>query len=61
MLVINRQMTRVSYFRYLEARKNKHKKAKTGEELDFPKHEKVKFGDVVQAPPKLVVVPKVVL
>ncbi|KAF3439953.1 hypothetical protein FNV43_RR18231 [Rhamnella rubrinervis] len=43
---------------YLEGRKNKHKKAKTGEELDFPGHEKVKFGDVAQAPPKLVVVPK---
>ncbi|KAG8641981.1 hypothetical protein MANES_12G053501v8 [Manihot esculenta] len=34
-------------------------KSKTEEDLDFPGHEQIKFGDVVQAPPKLVVVPKV--
>ncbi|KAL5792544.1 hypothetical protein ACOSP7_001138 [Xanthoceras sorbifolium] len=44
--------------KYLEAKKNKHKKAKTEENLDFPGRENVKFGDVVEAPPKLVSVPK---
>ncbi|KAK0581071.1 hypothetical protein LWI29_009633 [Acer saccharum] len=45
---------------YLEAKKNKHKKAKTEENLGFPGHEKVEFGDVVKAPPspKLVTLPK---
>lgn len=45
--------------RYQEAKKNKHKKAKTEEVLDFPRHEKIKFGDVVEAPLKLLAVPKV--
>lgn len=44
--------------KYLESRKKKHKKAKTEENLDFPRHEKIKFGEVVEAPPKLVAVPK---
>ncbi|KAK3194969.1 hypothetical protein Dsin_026279 [Dipteronia sinensis] len=44
--------------KYLEAKKNKHKKAKTEENLGFPGHEKVEFGDVVKAPPKLVTLPK---
>ena len=44
--------------RRLEAMKNKHKKAKTEENEDFPGCEKIKFGDV-QAPPKLVAIPKV--
>ncbi|GAA0144885.1 hypothetical protein LIER_05211 [Lithospermum erythrorhizon] len=39
-------------------RKKKHKKSKTEEETDFPGHEHVKFGDVVQAPPKLLSLPK---
>lgn len=43
----------------MEAKKKKHKKAKTEEYLDFPGCEKIKFGDVVEAPPKLVTVPKV--
>ncbi|XP_031393709.1 pre-mRNA-splicing factor CWC22 homolog isoform X1 [Punica granatum] len=43
---------------YKEAKKNKHQKANEEENLDFPRHEKVKFGDVVEAPPKLVAVPK---
>jgi len=41
------------FFRYLEAKKKKHKKSHEEEKLDFPEHEKVKFGDIVQAPPKL--------
>uniref|UniRef100_A0A199U952 Uncharacterized protein n=1 Tax=Manihot esculenta TaxID=3983 RepID=A0A199U952_MANES len=45
--------------KYLEAKKKKRQKSKTEEDLDFPRHEQIKFGDVVQAPPKLVVVPKV--
>ncbi|KAH7519544.1 hypothetical protein FEM48_Zijuj08G0048300 [Ziziphus jujuba var. spinosa] len=44
--------------KYLEARKNKHKRARTEENLEFPGHEKIKFGDIVQAPPKLLAVPK---
>ncbi|KAL7203643.1 hypothetical protein ACSBR2_016832 [Camellia fascicularis] len=42
----------------LEAMKKKHKKAKTEENEDFPGCEMIKFGDVVQAPPKLVAIPK---
>jgi hypothetical protein len=45
--------------RYLEARKKKHKKDKMEADLDFPGHEKIKFGEVVEAPPKLLSVPKV--
>lgn len=44
--------------KYVEAKKKRHKKAKTEEDLDFPGCEKIKFGDVVEAPPKLVTVPK---
>ena len=47
------------FLRYLEAKKKKHKKAHEEEKLDFPGHEKIKFGDIVQAPPKLAVTPKV--
>ncbi|KAK1325088.1 hypothetical protein QJS10_CPA01g02609 [Acorus calamus] len=41
--------------RYLDARKKKNKKAKTDDIPEFPQHEKIKFGEVVEAPPKLVV------
>ncbi|KAK7340141.1 hypothetical protein VNO77_20835 [Canavalia gladiata] len=44
--------------KYLEAKKKKHKKTREEEKLDFPGHEKIKFGDIVQAPPKLAVIPK---
>ncbi|CAJ1815147.1 unnamed protein product [Sphenostylis stenocarpa] len=44
--------------KYLEAKKKKHKKSHE-EKMDFPGHEKIKFGDIVQAPPKLSVPPKV--
>ncbi|XP_044492937.1 protein PXR1 isoform X2 [Mangifera indica] len=44
--------------KYLEEKKKKHKKAKTEEEPDFPGREKIKFGDVVEGPPKLLAVPK---
>ncbi|OMO78628.1 hypothetical protein CCACVL1_14250 [Corchorus capsularis] len=43
--------------KYFEAKKKKHK-GKTEDNLDFPGREKIKFGDVVEAPPKLVTVPK---
>ncbi|XP_050237705.1 uncharacterized protein LOC126687255 [Mercurialis annua] len=43
--------------KYLEAKK-KRKTSKAEENSDFPGHEKIKFGDVVQAPPKLVTLPK---
>lgn len=41
-----------------EERKKKRKRNKEEEHVDFPVHDQVKFGDVVQAPPKLVAVPK---
>ncbi|XWS77161.1 hypothetical protein CRYUN_Cryun01aG0237900 [Craigia yunnanensis] len=44
--------------KYFEAKKKKHKNARTEENLDFPGRENIKFGDVVEAPPKLVTVPK---
>lgn len=48
-------------FRYLEAKKNKSKKGKKEDNVDdFPGREKIRFGEVVQAPPKLVA-PKVML
>ncbi|KAL0309164.1 UNVERIFIED_CONTAM: hypothetical protein Sradi_5858700 [Sesamum radiatum] len=42
----------------LEERKKKHKKPRTEEDDDFPGREQIKFGDVVEAPPKLIAVPK---
>ncbi|KAK4354060.1 hypothetical protein RND71_026254 [Anisodus tanguticus] len=35
--------------------KKKHKKANTDENMDFPGREEIKFGEVVEAPPKLFV------
>ncbi|KAL8263485.1 hypothetical protein R6Q59_021615 [Mikania micrantha] len=42
----------------LEERKKKHKKAKKEDDLNFLGREEIKFGEVVQAPPKLVNFPK---
>ncbi|OMP00543.1 hypothetical protein COLO4_12585 [Corchorus olitorius] len=53
-----RKRNQVTDLRYFEAKKKKHKKGKTEDNLDFPGREKIKFGDVVEAPPKLVTVPK---
>ncbi|WCJ22827.1 hypothetical protein M5689_004894 [Euphorbia peplus] len=45
--------------KYMETKKNKkHKQSTTEDNLDFPGHEKIQFGDVVQAPPKLLSLPK---
>lgn len=46
--------------KYWEAKKQKKNKGKTEDTLreNFPKHEQIRFGDVVQAPLKLAVVPK---
>ncbi|EOA26285.1 hypothetical protein CARUB_v10024041mg [Capsella rubella] len=46
--------------KYWEAKKQKKNQVKTEDTLreNFPKHEQIRFGDVVQAPPKLAVVPK---
>ncbi|KAL4362149.1 hypothetical protein GQ457_04G032220 [Hibiscus cannabinus] len=44
--------------KYFEAKKKKRKTTTTDENLEFPGRETVKFGDVVEAPPKLVTVPK---
>ncbi|CAN6562705.1 unnamed protein product [Malus baccata var. baccata] len=41
--------------KYLEAKKNKKKGGKPEENEGFPGREEIRFGDVVQAPPKLVV------
>ncbi|THU61377.1 hypothetical protein C4D60_Mb07t22640 [Musa balbisiana] len=38
---------------YHEARRKKNKKAKTDGVVDFPGREEIKFGEVVEAPPKL--------
>ncbi|KAI3429005.1 uncharacterized protein J3R85_008823 [Psidium guajava] len=43
---------------YRESRKKKHKKANDKIDMDFPGHEEVKFGDIVEAPPKLAAIPK---
>ncbi|XAR63146.1 hypothetical protein NMG60_11022984 [Bertholletia excelsa] len=42
----------------LEERKKKRKKARSEGTEDFPGHEHIKFGEVVEAPPKLITVPK---
>ena len=47
----------LNIYRRLQER-NKRKKAKL-EDKDFPRHEYIKFGEVVQGPPKLIPVPKV--
>ncbi|PIA49840.1 hypothetical protein AQUCO_01300526v1, partial [Aquilegia coerulea] len=44
--------------KYLEAKKMKHKKAKVEEGTEFPEREHIAFGDVVDAPPKLIALPK---
>lgn len=44
--------------KYLEARKKKHKKGKTDESPDFPVREEIEFGEVVEAPPKMLTLPK---
>lgn len=49
----------MSVCRLLEAKKKKLEKAQTEEDMDFRGHEQIKFGDVVEAPPKLTSVPKV--
>ncbi|XP_008778656.2 uncharacterized protein LOC103698423 [Phoenix dactylifera] len=38
---------------YLEAKKKKHKKAKTDDVPNFPGREDIKFGEIVEAPPRL--------
>ncbi|KAJ8447366.1 hypothetical protein Cgig2_013143 [Carnegiea gigantea] len=43
---------------YLKAKKKKHKKGSSDHQLDLPKCDEIKFGEVVQAPPKLAVIPK---
>ncbi|KAG5014155.1 hypothetical protein JHK86_026416 [Glycine max] len=52
-----RKRKEVKDLRYFEAKKKKHKKSNE-EKMDFPGQEKIKFGDIVQAPPKLAVPPK---
>ncbi|CAO2837835.1 unnamed protein product [Amaranthus hypochondriacus] len=42
---------------FLKAKKKKQKKGKSEQILDLPKRDEVKFGEVVEAPPKLAVIP----
>lgn len=49
----------VNICRLLEAKKKKQQKAQTEDDMDFRGREEIKFGDIVQAPPKLTAVPKV--
>lgn len=52
----------ITIYRRLEAKKNKSKKGKSEEDdLGFRGAEDIKFGDVVQGPPKLNAVPKVLI
>ncbi|CAN1188894.1 hypothetical protein LINPERHAP2_LOCUS39600 [Linum perenne] len=44
--------------KYLESKKKKKHPSGAEDTEDFPEKEHVKFGDVVQAPPKLVSIPK---
>ncbi|KAL6560355.1 hypothetical protein OROGR_003914 [Orobanche gracilis] len=43
---------------HLLAKKKKHKQSESDEDMKFPGHEEIRFGDVVLAPPKLNVAPK---
>ncbi|KAL3536919.1 hypothetical protein ACH5RR_000285 [Cinchona calisaya] len=43
----------------LEERKKKRKRTREEENVDYRTHDEVKFGEVVDAPPKLLAVPKV--
>lgn len=45
--------------RRLEERRKKRKKIREGENVGIHARDEVKFGEVVDAPPKLVAVPKV--
>ena len=40
-------------FRHLDEKKKKRKCSKVETHVEFPGREKVKFGDIVEAPPKL--------
>ncbi|KFK37345.1 hypothetical protein AALP_AA4G244400 [Arabis alpina] len=44
--------------KYWEAKKQKKNKTEDTLQENFPKHELIRFGDVVMAPPKLAIVPK---
>ncbi|CAK8542261.1 unnamed protein product [Lathyrus sativus] len=54
----NAQLKKKERKKKYEAKKKKHKKVEEDEILDFPGKEKIKFGDIVQAPPKLSFIPK---
>lgn len=43
----------------MEERKKKHKKGKTDDRQDFPMRDEIRFGEVVEAPPKIAAFPKV--
>lgn len=54
----NSQLKKKERKKKYEAKKKKHKKVEEDEILEFPGQEKIKFGDIVQAPPKLSFNPK---
>lgn len=43
----------ILFCRYFESKKKKNKKEKTDDIRNFPGREEIKFGDIVEAPPKL--------
>ncbi|GFP86007.1 hypothetical protein PHJA_000744600 [Phtheirospermum japonicum] len=45
----------VSHRKERRKQKKKSKRSKTDDDMDFPGREEIKFGDIVQAPPKLAV------
>uniref|UniRef100_A0A1D1Y0W9 Uncharacterized protein n=1 Tax=Anthurium amnicola TaxID=1678845 RepID=A0A1D1Y0W9_9ARAE len=47
---LSRKQKRKEYF---ESRKKKQKKAKQSEISEFPEHERIRFGEIVEAPPRL--------
>ncbi|KAL9228971.1 hypothetical protein vseg_004494 [Gypsophila vaccaria] len=56
--VISKRKQRKKEFLKNKNKEKKQKKSASEQTLDLPKRDEVKFGDVVQAPPKLAVVPK---
>ncbi|RWR82520.1 coiled-coil domain-containing protein 137 [Cinnamomum micranthum f. kanehirae] len=44
--------------KFLEERRKKHKRGKTDDSQDFPMREEIRFGEVVEAPPKIAAFPK---
>ena len=50
---IGNNISCITDFRHLDEKKKKRKCSKVETHVEFPGREKVKFGEVVEAPPKL--------